>query len=55
MHKKIVSTCSPNNNMYWVFIQYIAKKFPGGLFLVIPYVPIRDRENDHMKKKCRRY
>ena len=39
MHKKIVSTCSPNNNMYWVCIQYIVKKFPDGLFLVTPYVP----------------
>ena len=45
MHKKIVSTCSPNNNMYWVCIQYIVKKFPDGLFLVTPYVPIRDNEN----------
>ena len=43
MHKKIVSTCSPNNNMYWVCIQYIVKKFPDGLFLVTPYVPIRDK------------
>ena len=34
MHKKIVSTCSPNNNMYWVCIQYIVKKFPDRLFLV---------------------
>ena len=42
MHKKIVSTCSPNNNMYWVCIQYIVKKFPDGLFLVTPKVPIRD-------------
>ena len=41
MHKKIVSTCSPNNNMYSVCIQYIVKKFPDGLFLVTPYVPIR--------------
>ena len=41
MDKKIVSTCSPNNNMYWVCIQYIVKKFPAGLFLVTPYVPIR--------------
>ena len=39
MHKKIVSTCSPNNNMYWVFIQYIVKKFPDELFLATPYVP----------------
>ena len=31
-----------NNNMYWVCIQYIVKKFPDGLFLVTPYVPIRD-------------
>ena len=38
MHKKTVSTCSPNNNMYWVCIQYIVKKFPDGLFLVTPYV-----------------
>ena len=38
MHKKIVSTCSPNNNMYWVYIQYIVKKFPDGLFLVTPYI-----------------
>ena len=38
MHKKIVSTCSPNNNMYWVCIQCIVKKFPDGLFLVNPYV-----------------
>ena len=38
MHKKIVSTRSPNNNMYWVCIQYIVKKFPEGLFLVTPYV-----------------
>ena len=38
MHKKVVSTCSPNNNMYWVCIQYIVKKFPDGLFLVTPYV-----------------
>ena len=38
MHKKIVSTCLPNNNMYWVWIQYIVKKFPDGLCLVIPYV-----------------
>ena len=30
MHKKIVSTCSPNNNMYSVCIQYIVKKFPDG-------------------------
>ena len=36
MHKKIVSTCSPDNNMYWVCIQYIVKKFPDGLFLVTP-------------------
>ena len=41
MHKKIVSTCSPNYNMYWVCIQYIVKKFPDSLFLVTPYVPIR--------------
>ena len=33
MHKKIVSTCSPNNNSYWVCIQYIVKKIPDGLFL----------------------
>ena len=39
MHKRIVRTCSPNNNMYWVCIQYIVKKFPAGLFLVTPYVP----------------
>ena len=40
MHKKIVSTCSPNNNMYWVCMQYIVKKFPDmALFLVTPYVP----------------
>ena len=38
MHKKIVSTCSPNTNMYWVCIQYIVKKFPDGLFSVPPYV-----------------
>ena len=30
MHKKIVSTCSPNNNIYWVGIQYVVKKFPDG-------------------------
>ena len=42
MHKKIVSTCSPNNNMYWVCIQYIVKKFTGGLFLVTPYVQRND-------------
>ena len=28
-------------NMYWVCIQFIVKKFPDGLFLVTPYVPIR--------------
>ena len=28
--------------MYWVCIQYIVKKFPDGLFLATPYVPIRD-------------
>ena len=44
MHKKIVSTCSPNNNMYLVCIQYIVKKFPDGLFLVTPYVSIRDKQ-----------
>ena len=33
MHKKIVSTCSPNNNMHWVCIQYIVK-IPWRLFLV---------------------
>ena len=38
MLKKIVSTCSPNNNMYCVCIQYIVYKFPDGLFLVTPYV-----------------
>ena len=38
MHKKIVTTCSPNNNTYWVCIQYNVKKFPDGLFLVTPYV-----------------
>ena len=38
MHKKIVSTCSPNNNMYWVCIKYIVKKLPDGLFIVTPYV-----------------
>ena len=38
MHKKIVIACSPNNNMYWVCIQYIVKNFPDGLFLVILYV-----------------
>ena len=30
MQKKIISTCSPNNNMHWVCIQYIVKKFPEG-------------------------
>ena len=45
MHKQIVSTCSPNNNMYWVCIQYIVKIFPDGLFLVTPYVPRIDRGN----------
>ena len=44
MHKKIVSTCSPNNNMYWVCIQYIVKKYPDGLFLVTPYVGRGDNE-----------
>ena len=39
MHKKIVSTCSTNNNVYWVCSQYIVKKFPDWLFLVTPYVP----------------
>ena len=38
MQKKIVSTCSPNNNMYLVGIQYIVKKFPDGLFLVTSYI-----------------
>ena len=38
MQKKIVSTCSPNNNMYWVCIQCIVKKFPDGLLLVTPYI-----------------
>ena len=38
MHKKIVSTCSANNNVYWVCIQYIVTKFPDGLLLVTPYV-----------------
>ena len=38
MYKKIVSACSPNNNMYWVNIQYIVKKLLDGLFLVTPYV-----------------
>ena len=38
MYKKIVSTCSPNNIMYWVCIQYIVKKFPDELFLVTTYV-----------------
>ena len=32
MHKKIVSTCSPNNNMHWLCIQYIVKKIPDGYF-----------------------
>ena len=33
MHKKIVSTCSPNNIMHFEFvIQYIVKKFPDGYF-----------------------
>ena len=55
MHKKIVSTCSPNNNtgMYWVCIQYIVKKFPDRLFLVhvTPYVPIRDNIHDIIKSQ----
>ena len=38
MHKTIVSTCSPNNYMYWVWIQYIVKKFSDGLCLATPYV-----------------
>ena len=43
MHKKIVSTCSPNNDRHWVCIQYIVKKFPGGyFFLLTAYVPMRD-------------
>ena len=32
MHKKNVSTSSPNNIMHWVCIQYIVKKFPDGYF-----------------------
>ena len=50
MHKKIVSTCSPNNNMYWVCIQYIVKKFPDGLFLVTPYVIRID--SDYIRYFC---
>ena len=30
MHKEIVSTYSPYNNMHWFCIQYIVKKFPDG-------------------------
>ena len=32
MHKKIVSACSPINNMQWVCIQYIVKEFTEGYF-----------------------
>ena len=32
MHKEIVITCLPNNNMHWVCIQYIFKKFLDGYF-----------------------
>ena len=49
MHKKIVSTCSPNNDMYWVCIQYIIKKFPDGLLLVTPYIPIREHGGGNIR------
>ena len=39
MHKKIVSTCSHNTNMYWVCIQYIVEKFLVISNLVTTYVP----------------
>ena len=32
MNKKIVSTCSPKNNMHWVCIQLYVKEFPDGYF-----------------------
>ena len=38
MLKKIMCTCSPNNNMHWICIQYNVKKFPEGLFLLTVYV-----------------
>ena len=30
--KIIISTCSSNNDLYWVCIQYIFKKFPKVIF-----------------------
>ena len=38
MLKKITSTCSPNNNMNWICIQYNVKKLSEGLFLLTAYV-----------------
>ena len=40
MLKKIMSTCSPDNNMLWICIQYNVKKFPECLFLLTAYVQI---------------
>ena len=41
MHKTIVSTCSPNNNMHWVCIQLYRPEIPWRLFLLTAYVPMR--------------
>ena len=44
MHYKILSTCSSDNNMHWVCIQYHRQEIPWRLFLLTPYVPTRDME-----------